>query len=202
MTTLPPQLHTGNCTRRIPILQSTLILPRTCRHPFTRVGAGGESVRYICGRWRCSVECRKRWSRRMCRRLSDELRSRPARFHVRLTCHSRISDRELSRGHSRFWSRLRRATKCEYFAVNEWSSGRRHVHAVVRSVTVFSSAVVGRLWSLSLPGHVLSHHSGPIRSQDRLAAYILKLAESPPATFAGRLFSTSRGFFHEAATCI
>jgi len=179
-----------------PIELPTLIIPRTCRHPYTRLeSATGELVRRICGRWRCSVECRERWSQKMGRRLSDELRRRPAHFHVRLSCHARVSDRELSAGHSRFWRRLRKQTKCEYFAMNEWKKGRRHAHAVVRSRVPVSSAVVGRLWCLSLPGRTVSHHSGQIRNQQAISRYLCKLLELPPATFSGRLYSCSRGFF-------
>lgn len=126
--------------------------------------------------------------------LVDELRRRPAHYNVRLTCHASIGDRELSAGQSRFWRRLRRQTKCEYFGVAEWKEGRRHLHAMVRYVEPFDAALVGQLWALSLPDLCVTNYCRPIKSQERTARYMVKLLEAPPESFSGRLFHSSRGF--------
>jgi hypothetical protein len=133
----------------------------------------------------------------MARRLIVELQLRPAQDHIRLTCHTQIGDRELSAGQSDFWQRLRRKPAIEYFAINEWHDGQRHVHALARHDGAIDSDLIGRLWRQVLPGHRLSHSCAPIRDQAAISRYILKLAESPPPTFGGRLYSSSRGFLNE-----
>jgi hypothetical protein len=186
-----------------PVCFSTLIrpFPRRCTHTYMRVmPATGEIVRCTCDRWSCSVECQKRWSRRMGNALANELQQRPAQYEIRLTCHPHISQGAASAAHSRFFKALRRKEPCEYFAINEWKSGRRHLHAVVRLATPITlrqfRRLIRQLWSQSFP-YQPSPHCASIRSQGAFSWYMCKLAEFPPPSFVGRLFSSSRGFLRK-----
>lgn len=165
-----------------------------CCHPYYRCDAGtGKVVRRVCGRWQCSLECRKRWQMRMTWRLHGVLQAHE-HHHVRLKCHRAIPDRLLSAAHSHFFRRLRRQSRTEFFSINEWSHGQRHLHALVRGDV--PPGLVHETWrKLILPGEPVSSSCTPVRNAMAMCRYVVKIAELPPVTFMGRLYSQSRHFF-------
>jgi hypothetical protein len=132
--------------------------------------------------------------------LAATLARDPATFELRVSCHSEIDDRLLSAAHSGFLRRLRRKTGCEYFWINEWSIGCRHLHVLARADEEVPSRLVGEMWRKALPNRNLTYHAAPIRDQLLIATYLAKLEETPPEGFVGRLFSSSRGFLPKSVT--
>jgi hypothetical protein len=140
------------------------------------------------------------WVKKFRSVLLATLVRQPATHELRVTCHSPIDGQRLSAGHSDFLRRLRRATGCEYWQISEWAQGKRHVHVLVRAEEKVSPRLIRELWHKALPGMRLGHHAGRVRDQVAIAMYLTKFVESPPASFSGRLFSSSREFFHKPLT--
>jgi hypothetical protein len=168
-----------------------------CQHPHTVYDRATDSpIRRVCGRWRCSAECRDLWRTGMCRRLDDALRVRPVTHHLRLSCLEGLPDRLLSHAHSAFFRRLRRSASLDYFRINEWAEGKRHLHAMIRLHDGrLPTSHIGQLWRKSLPDQTLTHCWEPIADQFALSRYLTKLEELPPPGADVRLHSASRGFF-------
>jgi hypothetical protein len=139
-----------------------------------------------------------------CLRLS--FRDLPPTHEVRVTVLGLISDRDLSLAISSFLRRLRYRLKTlgsglEYFAVNEWSEGNRHVHILVRADADVTPRLIGALWAKTLPGLLFHHHCAPVRNPGGIANYVVKhlkdgsKKELAPSTFKRRLITYSRRFF-------
>ena len=172
-----------------------------CQHPFPCFDpATGRNIRRVCGRWRCSVECRRVWKRRFQSVLISTLNRHPVTHVIRVSCHNPIDDRVLSKAHSDLLRRLRRTTDCDYWAINEWSGGKRHLHALTRAKGDVPSGLIGELWNRALPGRKLTYYADRVRDQVAIAMYLSKFEEAPPDAFSGRLFSSSREFFPKSVT--
>jgi hypothetical protein len=184
-----------------PPVLSPRLLSNVCTHPFHRMDHfAGHSKRMICGRWRCSIECAKRYMSILRSRLHLTLRTHPAQIALRLTVSSAVASRVVSALFSTFFRILRAKVKCEYFAINEWASGHRHLHGMIRSDEEISRELVAKIWSSVLDNNVGSQHSDRIRDQVRYAKYVTKMMVVPPPQFKGKLHSYSRGFFTDAIT--
>jgi hypothetical protein len=124
-----------------------------------------------------------------------------------------ISNRDLSLAISRFLRRLRYRLKTlgsgfEYFAVNEWSEGHRHVHVLVRADADLAPQLIRAVWTKTLPGMPFTHHCAPVCNPAGMANYVVKnlkdasKKELAPTTFKGRLYSYSRHFFTQPVAVI
>jgi hypothetical protein len=117
-----------------------------------------------------------------------------------------ISDQALTKAVRRFLLRLRYqlgklGSGCQYFVMNEWSDGHRHVHILVRAEADVTPAMLRRLWRKTLPGLPFTHHCGPVRSPVAMSNYLVKhlkdssKKELPPQSFQGRIYTYSTAFF-------
>jgi hypothetical protein len=142
------------------------------------------------------------WARRMSAALRRSFGALPPTHFVRVTVLDRMSPKELTACVGRFLRRLRRRG-CEYFALNEWSEGRRHHHILVRTAAELTPAVVAGLWCDSCRGGRVTSYCRRVTSPEATARYVVKdlrdgsKKEVPPAEFGGRLFSYSKGFLAE-----
>lgn len=172
-------------------------IARRCRNPFWRIEPQtGTIVRLRCARSRCSVECRWRWRMKMRKRLFESLNARPIRYEIRLTSKRVTDDKLLSAAHSRFFKSLRRQFALDYWSINEWSRGRRHLHAIIRVPGEIEHTLVADFWRQAILGENASSHIGAVRDQIAIATYLTKLEELPPQSFRGRLFNASRSFWN------
>jgi hypothetical protein len=130
-----------------------------------------------------------------------------------VTVFGAISDREFTLAIGRFLRRLRYRLRrlgsgFEYFAMNEWSEGHRHVHIVVRAGADVTPAMIRALWEKTLPGVPFTHHCAPVRQPIGLANYLVKnlkdcsKKELPPGSFRGRIYTYSRHFFTKPVATI
>jgi hypothetical protein len=123
----------------------------------------------------------------------------PATHFVRLSA-PQVDERDLSKAFGRFKQKLRRRTGCEWFAVHEWQSSH-HLHLLVRTAHVLTTAEVGELWRRCLPeGVVGSHYCQPVKNPKAVARYVVKDTREgcerlPPRSFRGKHYSYSRKFF-------
>jgi len=83
--------------------------------------------------------------------LRRSFRERPPTHELRVTVLGMISDRALSLALQKFLRRMRYrlgrlGSDFEYFVVNEWSEGHRHVHVVVRAEADLTREHVRTLW--------------------------------------------------------
>jgi hypothetical protein len=124
-----------------------------------------------------------------------------------------MRDQNLTGATRRFLLRLRYQLKklgsgCEYFVMNEWSDGHRHMHILVRAEADVTSPMIRALWQKTLPGLYFTHHCAPVRCPAALARYIAKdlrdssKKELAPAAFKGRIYSYSRAFFTKPAAAL
>ena len=126
----------------------------------------------------------------------------PTTHFVRVTVLDPIRPKELTRCVRSVLRRLK-WRGCEYFALNEWSEGKRHHHILVRSGGELTQTVVRELWRASCRGGRGTSFCEPVRSVEAAARYIVKdlkdgsKKEVPPAEFGGKLFSYSPGFLAE-----
>jgi hypothetical protein len=129
------------------------------------------------------------------------LLDKPADWQFRVTCHDDIEDLQLTASHGELMRRLRRTTGCEYWVINEWERGRRHLHGLIRGGHGISTSLVGNLWRAVLPDWDVSHQADEVYDQVAIAKYLTKLREEPP-WFRGNLYSQSRGFFPKPVTVL
>ncbi len=166
----------------------------------------GEPIQVPCGRPRCSLECRDRWARKMAACLRQSFQELPPTHEVRVTVLAGISDGELSKAISRFLRRLcyrlrKPGLRCQYFAINEWSEGQRHVHILLRVDADVTRPLVREFWEKTLPRMRFTCHCERVRNPTGIANYIVKhlqddsKKEPAPETFTSRLYSYSRRFF-------
>ena len=198
----------------IALTRKNLSPPRYCQRRRRKVDAAtGKALLVPCGRPRCSLECRDRWARKMAACLRQSFRELPPTHEVRVTVLGLISDRDLSLAISNFLRRLRYRLKTlgsgfEYFAVNEWSEGHRHVHVLVRADADLTPQLIRALWTKTLAGMPFTHHCAPVRNPAGIANYIVKnlkdasKKELAPTTFSGRLYSYSRRFFTQPVAAL
>jgi hypothetical protein len=117
-----------------------------------------------------------------------------------------LTDRELTRRHTRFLERLRYRVPCEYLLVNEWRGGQRHVHLLVRASGEITPELVSALWAKLIPGptSIRSSYCRPVRTPTGAARYIVKHVrdgakkEVAPRTYQGRVMTYSKGFLSQS----
>jgi hypothetical protein len=81
-----------------------------------------------------------------------------------VTVFALISDRDLSGAVGSFLHRLRYRLKglgsgLEYFVMNEWSDGHRHIHVLLRADADLTPRLIGALWKRTLPSIPFTHRS-------------------------------------------
>src|SRR5207244_2635053 len=109
--------------------------------------------RKVCGRPKCSWECRGRWAWKTAKCLVRSFEELPPTHMIRLTSFAMLlSDRELTKRLQRFLERLRYRVPCEYLLVNEWNGGHRHVHLLIRADGEITAELVSELWAKVIPG--------------------------------------------------
>jgi hypothetical protein len=175
--------------------------PYWCRHrgPPYFDPATGDTKHPVCGRPRCSQECRAIWARRRSRQLRGKWRHDPPTHHLRITVHAEVSDKALERALARFTRLLGRAAAW-WVRVTEWSNGKRHWHWAVRALGGVTPAVVRDCWQRSLPDVALDCAVGRVRNPMALARYLVKdernppFKELPPEGWRGQVIRGSRGY--------
>jgi len=207
-----PHTQLSNRVRKTPpyhlaITRKTPPPSRYCQRPRQTCHALTNQPIFIpCGRPRCSHECRDQWARKLSACLQRSFRDLGPTHEIRVTVLAVICDRRLSLAVSRFLRRLKYAlgrvrSGCEYFVVNEWSEGSRHIHILVRVVADLAREMVRFLWAKTLPGIQFHCHCAVVRSPAAIARYIVKhlkddsKKELAPLTFKGRIYTYSRNFF-------